>query len=93
MKKLAYIFTAVLAFGTLVSSCDGMLDEKNYGNQTISDMMSDEDNVVLLVGQIYADLKYTHDTGAIGVYRPLLPMKVSAYHAMADKTGTMVAIG
>lgn len=61
MKKLAYIFTAVLAFGTLVSSCDGMLDEKNYGNQTISDMMSDEDNVVLLVGQIYADLKYTHD--------------------------------
>lgn len=61
MKKIAYILTAALAFGTLVTSCDDMLEEKNYGNQTTADMMSNEQNVVLLVGQIYADLKYTHD--------------------------------
>ena len=51
MKKIAYILTAALAFGTLVTSCDDMLEEKNYGNQTTADMMSNEQNVVLLVGQ------------------------------------------
>ena len=38
-----------------------MLEEKNYGNPTTSDMMADESNVILLVGQIYADLKWIHD--------------------------------
>ena len=45
----------------LFSSCDAMLEEKNYGNPTVEDMMSNPENVGLLVGQIYADLKWVHD--------------------------------
>lgn len=58
MKKIFYILIAAsLAF----TSCDSMLDEVNYGNPTVEDMMTSEENVVKLVGQIYANVKYTHD--------------------------------
>ena len=60
MKKLLYILTIVLAL-PFFSSCDSMLEEKNYGNPTVEDMMANPDNVGLLVGQIYADLKWVHD--------------------------------
>ena len=58
------IFCALAAFAALTAStvsCAGLLDEVNYGNPTVEDMMSEEKNVILLVGQIYADLKWTHD--------------------------------
>lgn len=45
----------------MFSSCEDMLEEKNYGNPTMEDMMSNEENVVLLVGQAYADIKWVHD--------------------------------
>ena len=54
------IFCALAAFAALTAStisCAGLLDEVNYGNPTVEDMMSEEKNVILLVGQIYADLK------------------------------------
>ena len=58
MKKIFYtLIAASLAF----TSCDSMLDEVNYGNPTVEDMMTSEENVVKLVGQIYANVKYTHD--------------------------------
>ena len=60
MKKILYILTIALVL-PLFSSCDGMLEEKNYGNPTVEEMMSNPDNVGLLVGQIYADLKWVHD--------------------------------
>ncbi len=60
MKKLIYIFV-VAALLPLFSSCEGMLDEVNYGNPTTEEMMSNPENVVLLVGQAYADLKWVHD--------------------------------
>ena len=61
MKKyLIYILLALFA-GSLFISCEGMLDEKNYGNPTVNDMMSKEENVILLVGQAYADIKWLHD--------------------------------
>ena len=47
-----------------LSACnalDSLLEEVNYGNPTIEDMVSNEANVVMQVGQIYADVKYTHD--------------------------------
>lgn len=59
MKKIIYSFAAA-ALLLPASSCN-MLDEVNYGNPTVEDMMADENNVIMLVGQIYADLKYTHD--------------------------------
>ena len=60
MKKILYIIVTVL-FTTAVSSCDGLLEEENFGNPTVEEMMSNPDNVGLLVGQIYADLKWVHD--------------------------------
>ncbi|MBQ7855983.1 MAG: RagB/SusD family nutrient uptake outer membrane protein [Alistipes sp.] len=61
MKKfLKNIFVAVAALPLMVS-CEGMLDEPVYGQYKIEDMVADEENVVLLVGQSYADLKWLHD--------------------------------
>ena len=60
MKKIIYTLIIALAL-PLLSSCDSMLEEKNYGNPTIEEMMGNSENVALLVGQIYADLKWVHD--------------------------------
>ena len=60
MKKILYILTVALAL-PLFSSCAGMLEEENFGNPTIESMMTNEENVILLVGQAYADLKWVHD--------------------------------
>ncbi|HOE94225.1 MAG TPA: RagB/SusD family nutrient uptake outer membrane protein, partial [Candidatus Cryptobacteroides sp.] len=61
MKKiLEFILIAFLSV-SLLSSCKGMLDEVNYGNPTAEEMFEAEENVVLLVGQAYADVKWLHD--------------------------------
>lgn len=60
MKKYILIITAALSLMAF-ASCDGMLDEVNYGNPTIEEVMSNPDNAVLLVGQAYADIKWLHD--------------------------------
>jgi len=60
MKKFILIITAALSLMAF-ASCDGMLDEVNYGNPTIEEVMSNPDNAVLLVGQAYADIKWLHD--------------------------------
>lgn len=43
------------------ASCNAMLEEKNYGSPTTADLMTNEENVALLVGQCYADVKWLHD--------------------------------
>lgn len=61
MKKIVItLLTAVLA-SSLFSSCDKMLEEVNYGNPTTADLMTNEANVALLVGQCYAEVKWLHD--------------------------------
>ena len=60
MKKILYIIAIALAL-PVFTSCSGMLEEENFGNPTIESMMGNEENVVLLVGQAYADLKWVHD--------------------------------
>lgn len=60
MKKILYILTIALVL-PMFSSCAGLLEEENFGNPTIETMMKNEENVVLLVGQAYADLKWVHD--------------------------------
>lgn len=61
MKKIVItLLTAVLA-SSLFSSCDKMLEEVNYGNPTTADLMTNESNVALLVGQCYAEVKWLHD--------------------------------
>lgn len=44
-----------------LTSCEDLLQEQNYGNPTVEDMMSNEANVILLVGQAYAEVKWVHD--------------------------------
>lgn len=61
MKKINGIIASLFALGIFATSCDKMLEEVNYGNPTIEEMMTNEENIIMYVGQIYADLKYTHD--------------------------------
>lgn len=61
MKKTVYTLLIVCAALLGASSCDSMLEEVNYGNPTTADMMTNEDNVPLLVGQCYAEVKWLHD--------------------------------
>ena len=61
MKKIfTTLAAAALTLGAL-TSCEDLLEEQNYGNPTVESMMSSEENVVLLVGQAYADIKWLHD--------------------------------
>lgn len=60
MKKILYILTFALVL-PLFNSCAGLLEEENFGNPTTESMMTNEENVILLVGQAYADLKWVHD--------------------------------
>ncbi len=60
MKKLNLILL-IFATSTLLSSCDSWLEEKNFGNPTVQDMVKNEENIALLVGQSYADIKWVHD--------------------------------
>ena len=60
MKKILYVITIALAL-PFFNSCAGLLEEENFGNPTIESMMGNEENIILLVGQAYADLKWVHD--------------------------------
>lgn len=60
MKNLIYILL-IIATSSILSSCDSWLEEKNYGNPTVQDMVQNEENIALLVGQSYADIKWVHD--------------------------------
>lgn len=59
-KSIKKIIIAVFAL-IAISACDSMLVEQNYGNPTVEDMVKQEKNVTLLVGQAYADIKWLHD--------------------------------
>ena len=60
MKKIVIILASMLTL-VAMTSCEDLLNEKNYGNPTVDSMMGSEENVVLLVGQAYADTKWLHD--------------------------------
>ena len=51
MKKIIIALMAAVLALPLFTSCDKMLEEKNYGNPTTADLMTNESNVALLVGQ------------------------------------------
>jgi len=60
MKTISkYAIICALAL-PMFSACH-MLDEETYGAATVDDMLKNEDNVVCLVGQAYADLRFMHD--------------------------------
>lgn len=59
MKSIIKRIYLLLIFVPFFSACD--LEEINYGDPTMEDMLSNEENVVLLVGQAYAEIKWLHD--------------------------------
>lgn len=61
MKKIVIAIIGAALAAVLLSSCDRMLEEINYGNPTTADMMTNDANVPLLVGQCYAEIKWLHD--------------------------------
>ena len=61
MKKIFVALSAGLIMLGSLTSCEDLLQEQNYGNPTVEDMMSNEANVILLVGQAYAEVKWVHD--------------------------------
>ena len=60
MKNLIkYALLSVFAL-PICTSCE-MLEEENFGKPTTEAMLQNEENVVCLVGQAYADLRFMHD--------------------------------
>lgn len=55
--KIAIICIVALPF---FCSCD-LLEEENFGRPTTEEMLKNEQNVVNLIGQAYADLRFMHD--------------------------------
>ena len=61
MKKM--IFSALICAMLIpaFTSCEDMLEEVNYGNPTTEEMTQNEESMILMVGQAYADVKWLHD--------------------------------
>lgn len=60
MKK-SFIYALVCAFCLSAFVGCNMLEEENFGKPTTDEMLKNEANVISLVGQSYADLKFIHD--------------------------------
>ncbi len=58
---VSVMLLVLVANSYMLTSCSDMLDEENFGNPTVEAMMANEDNVILLVGQAYAEVKWIHD--------------------------------
>jgi len=61
MKTRKYFVIALSFLALGVTSCKDMLEEENFGRPTVGEMMKNEENIISLVGQAYADLKFVHD--------------------------------
>lgn len=61
MKTSKYIYVALLSLALGLVSCEDMLQEENFGKPTVDEMLQSESNIISLVGQAYADLKFVHD--------------------------------
>ena len=64
MKKLMKYALICAMTLPMITSCH-MLDEDTFGAATVEDMLQNEENIVSLVGQAYADLRFMHDHWAL----------------------------
>jgi hypothetical protein len=60
MKKFL-LYTVIFALGLSFTSCEDFLKEQAYGSPTSEELMKDPQNMALLVGQAYAEMKWLHD--------------------------------
>ena len=56
-KSLILVLTAVVLMTT---GCH-MLDEEAYGQPTAEELLSNPENVSMVVGQAYSEVKWLHD--------------------------------
>ena len=56
-----YIFLALCAVSLSLTSCKDMLEEEVYGKVTADELMQSEENLIMLLAQPYADVKFIHD--------------------------------
>ncbi|MBO8459998.1 MAG: RagB/SusD family nutrient uptake outer membrane protein [Bacteroidetes bacterium] len=61
MKKLFIYLVASVSLCSSLASCEDMLDEQSYGKPTSEELLSNEENMIMLVGQAYAEIKWLHD--------------------------------
>lgn len=61
MKRIYKIALVSALALTALTSCDALLEEESFGRPTTEDMLQREENIVSLVGQAYADLRFMHD--------------------------------
>ena len=61
MKKFWIAILIALLFLASFSSCSDELKEDAYGQPTSEEMLKSENNFILLVGQVYAEMKWLHD--------------------------------
>lgn len=61
MKKFNIFLVALVMTMPIFTSCKDMLEEEIYGKATIDEILTSEENIPLLVGQAYADVKWIHD--------------------------------
>ena len=61
MKRINKFLVAVAIIMPLFTSCKDMMEEEIYGKATVDEILTSEENIPLLVGQAYADVKWIHD--------------------------------
>lgn len=62
MKNFKIIVASILIISIFTFvSCDSLLKEDTFGRPTSDELLKDESNIIALVGQTYADLKWLHD--------------------------------
>ena len=61
-SKISVAFALIsVILAPVFTSCKDMLKEQNFGQPTVDEMMQNEENIISLIGQAYADLKFVHD--------------------------------
>lgn len=61
-KFINVVLVGVLLFTSIAfSSCNDALIEEPFGNPTTEEMLQNEENFILLVGQVYSEMKWLHD--------------------------------
>ena len=59
MKKI--LICALAAVALLSTGCKDMLEEEVFGQPTSEEMLTNPENVAMVVGQAYSEVKWLHD--------------------------------
>ena len=60
MKKI-FLYSLIVSLGLSFTACEDFLKEEAFGKPTTEELMQEPENMALLVGQAYAELKWLHD--------------------------------